>query len=113
MADRVRPLKNESPAEGGTEDDIGFPAVIDPEEDELACAGVVLGEAGKDGSDLIVRIYRSADKMYFKDTENTGANVRSLTDLAAAASSIDSIMVDDVTGDVLTDDVTLNVLVDA
>lgn len=89
MADRVRPLKNERTGSGeGSEDDFGFPTQANPQEDELACAGIVAGEAGKDGSDLLVRLYRENDKWFFEDVDNTGGNRKSLTDLAAVGSGI-------------------------
>ncbi len=90
MADRVRALKVEEVGVGeGSDDDFGLPAVIDPTEDELACAGVVAGEAGKDGSDLLVRLYREADQWFFEDTNHAGGPGRkSLADLAASGSGI-------------------------
>lgn len=87
MADRVRPLKNENIGVGeGSDDDLGFPTQADPTEDELAVAGIVAGEAGKDGSDLLVRLYREDDEWYFEDTNNSGIQRKSLSDLAVTAS---------------------------
>ena len=88
MADRVRPLKNERLGPGeGSEDDLGFPTQANPEEDQLAAHGIVAGETGKDGSDLLVRLYREDDKWYFEDVDNAGPSGRkSLAELAATAS---------------------------
>jgi len=41
MVDKVRPLKLESVAAGGDDDDT-FPTATDPNEDYIACCGIVL-----------------------------------------------------------------------
>lgn len=70
--DKVRPLKLEDPASGGTETD-DFPTSLDPSEDHVQCAGVVLEDATH--SDETTRIWRDGVDMRFSD----GSNPTSLT----------------------------------
>lgn len=69
MADRVRPLKLEAPATGGTELD-EFPTAMNPQEDHADIRGVFLqSDTSNDESVHLTR--DSSDRMTFKDTENT------------------------------------------
>ena len=69
MADRVRPLKLESPASGGTQTD-EWPTGIDPNEDHVDARGVFL--QNNSSNDEVVHLTRdSSDRLTFKDTENT------------------------------------------
>lgn len=68
MADRVRPLKMESPASGGTELD-QFPTGTDPNEDHVEARGVFL--QNDTSEDEQVHLTRdSADRLNLKDGEN-------------------------------------------
>jgi hypothetical protein len=65
--DKVLPLKLEDPASGGTETD-EFPTSLDPSEDHVQCAGIVLGDATH--SDESTRVWRDGDDLKFKDANN-------------------------------------------
>ena len=65
--DKVRPLKLEDPASGGTETD-EFPTSLDPSEDHIQVAGVVFEDATH--NDENVRVYRDGDDLMFMDTSN-------------------------------------------
>lgn len=78
--DRVKPLKLESIDTGGDEDD-EFPTSLNPEEDHVECAGIVLDDPGvRDESTVI---WRDGDDMKFMDTNNPDGYT--LTELAASA----------------------------
>ncbi len=62
--DKVRPLKLEDPASGGTETD-EFPTPIDPREDHIQTAGLVFEDATH--SDEVVRIWRDGTSLLFSD----------------------------------------------
>jgi hypothetical protein len=65
MADRVWAIKWESPAHGGTEEDL-TPAEIDVHEDFLDCRGVAIQDDTSD--DEVVQLSRDADgNLTFKD----------------------------------------------
>jgi hypothetical protein len=65
--DRVHPLKLEDPTTGGDQID-QFPTELNPLEDHIECAGLVLDDSlNRDES---VRIYRDADDMAFTDVNN-------------------------------------------
>lgn len=65
--DRVHPLKLEDPTTGGDQID-QFPTELNPLEDHIECAGLVLDDAlNRDES---VRIYRDGDDMTFIDINN-------------------------------------------
>lgn len=65
MVDRVRPLKMEDTATGGTEVD-PFPAETEPHEDFLDCRGVAIQNDSSDDED--VRLSRDANgEMDFRD----------------------------------------------
>ena len=77
--DRVKPLKLESVDTGGTEEDY-FPTALNPQNDYVECAGVVLDDASHADESTIM--WRDADDMKFKDSNNpTGLT---LTQLAAS-----------------------------
>jgi len=66
--DRIKPLKIESTDSGGDEDD-QYPTSLDPTEDHVECAGIVLDDPDQiDESTVITRV--DAD-MLFKDGNNT------------------------------------------
>lgn len=69
--DKVRPLKLEDPASGGTETD-DFPTSLDPSEDNVQCNGIVLEDATH--NDENVRVWRDGDDLKFKDTHNPADN---------------------------------------
>jgi hypothetical protein len=64
--DRVRILKNERPTTGGTQDDLGFPAQLNPNEDAPSVRGVFL--QGSTGEDNLAYLTRDASgNMIFRD----------------------------------------------
>lgn len=65
--DRVHPLKLEDPATGGDQTD-QFPTELNPLEDHIECAGLVLDDLSN--RDEAVRIYRDGDDMKFMDVNN-------------------------------------------
>ena len=65
--DRVKPLKLESVDTGGTEND-EFPTSLDPEEDHVECAGLVLDDPGQ--IDETTVLWRDDADMKFKDGNN-------------------------------------------
>jgi hypothetical protein len=65
VADRVKPLKLESPDTGGVETDL-FPTSVDKNEDYLDSAGLTIQDALSD--DEAVKIYRApSGDMMFRD----------------------------------------------
>lgn len=73
--DRVRVFKLETPSEGGTQNDEGFQALANPNQDGLSVQGVFL-QKPKDSGDVeedeLVYLTRNATgKMVFRD-EGTG-----------------------------------------
>lgn len=85
--DKVRPLKLEDPASGGTETD-EFPTSLDPREDHVQCAGIVLEDATH--SDENVRVYRDGDDMKFQDTTNP--TPATLSDLLAGGVNLNKMV---------------------
>jgi hypothetical protein len=79
--DRVQVLKNESPSEGGTEDDLGFPVTINPNTDAPSVAGVFVQSPHPSTSkDELVYLTRDASgNMIFRD--NVDGTERTLTEL--------------------------------
>jgi hypothetical protein len=65
--DRVHPLKLEDPTTGGSQTD-SFPTELNPLEDHIECAGLVLDDALN--RDEAVRISRDGDDMTFMDVNN-------------------------------------------
>ncbi len=78
--DRVKPLKLESADTGGTQDD-AFPTSLNPQQDFVECAGLVLDDVSN--VDISTVINRSGLDMLFKDGNNPGGFT--LTILAAGA----------------------------
>lgn len=78
--DKVRPLKLEDPESGGTETD-QFPTSLDPSEDHVQCAGVVLEDATH--SDENVRVWRDGADLKLQDTNNPSP--ATLTELRASS----------------------------
>lgn len=73
MADRIRPLKLESPATGGTELD-EFPTAVDPSEDHIDARGFFIQNDTSDDEDVhITRDASSPDNMMFQDEVVTTA----------------------------------------
>lgn len=69
MVDKVKPLKLESPATGGTQLD-EFPTAMNPNQDHANMRGLVI--QSDSSSDEVVHLTRdSSDRMTFKDAENT------------------------------------------
>ena len=65
--DRVKPLKIESIASGGDEDD-EFPTSLNPEEDHIECAGIVFDDPATIDESTVID--RDGDDLRFKDTNN-------------------------------------------
>lgn len=67
--DRVQFLKNESPSEGGTEDDFGFPGVANANDDAPSVAGIFIQQPNPSTTrDELVYVTRdSSGNMIFKD----------------------------------------------
>ena len=74
--DRVKPLKLESIDTGGNQDD-EFPTSINPEEDHVECAGLVLDDPGLIDESTV--LWRDVNDMKFKDAGNPAGVT--LTDL--------------------------------
>lgn len=75
MVDKVRPLKFESPASGGTQTDT-FPTETNPAEDYISTKGIAL--EGQDGRTIDLD---SNGDIRFKDATNTsGRTLKSITD---------------------------------
>jgi hypothetical protein len=82
VADRVKPLKIESPDTGGTEVDF-FPTSINKNEDFLDCRGVTLQDSISD--DDSVKIHRApSGDMLFRDLQVPGGE-HTLTELYLSA----------------------------
>lgn len=79
MVDRVQPLKLEDSSTGGTELD-QYPTSLDPKQDHVECAGLVLDDA--DNRDENVRIWRIGNHLNFKDVVNS--TPRTLSELLDA-----------------------------
>ena len=81
--DRVKPLKIESIDTGGNQDD-QFPTSLDPEEDHVECAGMVLDDPGL--IDETTVIWRDVNDMMFKDANNPeGYTLTQLAQVGAGA----------------------------
>jgi len=65
--DRVKPLKLESIDTGGNQND-EFPTSLNPEEDHVECAGIVMDDP--DNIDETTVIKREEDNMMFTDVRN-------------------------------------------
>jgi len=78
--DRVKPLKLESSDTGGVEND-EFPTSLDPSEDFVECAGVVLDDATHEDESTV--IWRDDEDLKFKDGNNPSGFT--LTELGASA----------------------------
>lgn len=75
--DRVKPLKLESTDSGGNQDDL-YPTSLNPEEDHIECAGIVLDDPGLIDESTV--LWRDTNDMKFKDTHNPDGHT--LTELA-------------------------------
>ena len=84
--DRVRPLKTESVAEGGSSDGFGFPDSVNRNEDALDVHGVFIQSTSSD--DETTYITRDGTgNMVFRDAAD--ATERTLTDLVGGAAAVD------------------------
>jgi len=81
--DKIKPLKIESTDTGGDEND-EFPTSLDPQEDHVECAGIVLDDPGLIDESTV--IWRDINDMRFKDTNNPGGYT--LTQLALNTSDL-------------------------
>jgi len=81
--DRVQPIKIESPALGGTQEDLEY-LPVEPQEDAIEAAGVYLQDA--ENRDEKTLLTRSGDDMTFKDGNNSTVT---LTQLATGANIVD------------------------
>lgn len=79
--DRVQPLKLEDTSTGGEELD-QFPTGLNPQEDHVECAGIVLDDSSN--RDEAVRVWRVGNDLTFKDVTNPVA--KTLADLLAGGS---------------------------
>ena len=79
MVDKIQPLKLEDLTTGGDELD-QFPTALDPHEDHVECAGIVLDDLAH--RDEAVRIFRVGDDLVFQDTSNPAPHT--LTELLAS-----------------------------
>lgn len=90
MTDRVRPLKLESLAEGGSSDDsLSGPTEVDPSQDYLDCAGVTLQRPGsnRNTADALVRCERTAaGALHFADAVANGTTGLDLSQLVSSVS---------------------------
>ena len=91
--DRVKPLKLESIASGGDEDD-EFPTSLNPEEDHVECAGIVFDDPATIDESTVID--RDGDDLRFRDTNNPSPFT--LTQLATAGTPDMSKVILDLTG---------------
>jgi hypothetical protein len=88
--DRVRLLKNESPTTGGTQDDVGFPSQLNPNQDGISVQGIFLQKPKASGpieEDELVYITRNVGgDIVFIDV-TTGVE-KTLTELLAGAGGV-------------------------
>lgn len=85
MADRVKPLKIESPDSGGVETDL-FPTSVDKNEDYLDCAGITIQDSLS--NDEAVKVYRApSGDMMFRDLMVPGLE-HTLTELYLSGSAV-------------------------
>lgn len=84
MVDRVKPLKLESPASGGTETDL-FSTSLNKNEDFVDCRGVAFQSDISD-DETVLSTRDSSNRMTFKDAENT--TPRTLTELATGGTGL-------------------------
>lgn len=81
--DRVQPLKIESPDTGGDSTD-QFPTELDPQEDHIEAAGLVLNDATH--RDETTRVWRDGATMRLSDGQNPDGPT--LSDLRAGSGSL-------------------------
>lgn len=86
--DRVQILKNESPATGGTEDDLGFPSVANANDDAPSVAGLFIQPPNPSTSrDETVYVSRDGlGNMLFRDAVD--GTERTLSDLLAGSGGL-------------------------
>ena len=97
--DRVRPLKFEDPATGGTQED-EFPTSLDPNEDAVDAHGLVLQDDSSDDEQVTVTRDGSGN-MVLTDVQNPAG--KTLTSLASGGFDINDIVWDDAGGIVYDD----------
>lgn len=78
MVDRTRPLKIESPSEGGTQEDF-YPTATNPNEDYLDAHGITIQDTTSGDDD--VRIDRDSDEMILRDKVASSGNPITLQEL--------------------------------
>lgn len=81
--DKVQPLKIEDTGTGGDEVDL-FPTALDPQEDHIETAGLVLDDATH--RDETTRVWRDGDDLRLSDTRN--ADAPTLTQLREGGSGV-------------------------
>lgn len=84
MVDRIRPLKFESPATGGTETD-DFPTALDKNEDFVDARGATIQNDSSNDEKVIVS-RDASDNMTFQDGIVSG--VKTLTDMLASGTGM-------------------------
>jgi len=87
--DRVQFLKNESPGQGGTEDDLGFPSVGNANTDAPSVAGWFI-QPPHPSTDRDEKVYTTRDasgNMVFKDDVVVGE--KTLTELLTGSADVD------------------------
>ena len=83
--DRIRPLKLESPATGGTQDD-AFPTEADPHEDYPDVRGVTFQNDTSNDEDVYLE-RDASDNLVFKD--KVVSTEKTLSDLVAGGTAFD------------------------
>lgn len=81
--DKVQPLKIEDTGTGGDEVDL-FPTALNPQQDHIEAAGVVLDDATH--RDETTRVWRDGDDLRLSDTRNTDGPT--LSSLRAGGSGV-------------------------
>lgn len=98
--DKVRPVKWET-------DSDGFPTELDPNEDAISVNGIYVQDTESDDIDVLIS-RDSEGKLKFKDKDG---GTYSLTQLASGGMDLNDILIDDVTGNIVTDDIDGTVVV--
>ncbi len=104
--DRIRPLKMESPATGGTQDD-EVPYEVEPNQDYADLRGITLQNDSSNDEDVVLS-RDASDNMTFMDKVVSGT--KTLSDLLAGA-DFDTVLTSRNTGQVLVSRNTGNILV--